>query len=303
MAIISVSKVSKRYGNELILKDINFSANEGEIIGLLGPNGAGKTTFIRLLNGVINHDTGSISIFGFNPATEGDEIRKLSGIVTESAGLYHQMSGRENLNFFAGLYKVKDKKAQIDKLLNLFDLEEHQHKLAGAYSTGMKKRLGLAKALLHNPKILFLDEPTNGLDPEGIRMVLSYLKKYNQETGTTILICSHVLHQLETICTSFAFLESGSIIEHAPLHKLEAAYIKELTITIESNFPIEPTHTIKGFQCMRRRGSYITFKLHNKEDIPILLKEILKSYPVYSVIQENNNLESIYFHIREGNNG
>ncbi|MBM7691114.1 ABC-2 type transport system ATP-binding protein [Peribacillus deserti] len=303
MSLIYVSKLSKRYGNELILKDVNFKADEGEIIGLLGPNGAGKTTFIRLLNGVIHSDSGTITVSGFNPAAQGDEVRKISGIVTESAGLYHQMSGKENLEFFAGIYKVGAAKDQISRLLRLFDLEEHQAKLVGAYSTGMKKRLGLAKALLHNPKILFLDEPTNGLDPEGIRIVLSYLKKYNKETGTTILICSHVLHQLETVCTSFAFMDRGTIVEQGRLKELEEKYIKELEITLETPFPIEPLHNILGFECLRKSDSYITIKLRSKEDISVLLKEILKSHPVYSVVHENNSLESIYFNIREGGNG
>ena len=115
-------------------------------------------------------------------------------------------------------------------------MEEHKGKAVGTYSTGMKKRLALGKALLHEPKLLFLDEPTNGLDPDGIKMVLSYLKKYNEETGTTIIICSHVLHQLESICDSFAFLENHTIVEQGTMSELECKYIHEVIVKINTNF-------------------------------------------------------------------
>ena len=117
--IIEVKGVAKAFGSQTVLNDVNFTVKKGEIIGLLGPNGAGKTTFIRILNGVLRPDRGSISILGFNPVTEGDDIRKVSGVVTESAGLYHQMSGKENLAFFAELYGVKDRKI-IHELLQSF---------------------------------------------------------------------------------------------------------------------------------------------------------------------------------------
>ena len=139
--MIEVANVSKTFGTQDVLSNVNFYVNAGEIVGLLGPNGSGKTTLIRMLNGVIKPDGGDISINGFDPITQGDEIRKFSGIVTESAGLYHQMSGEENLAFFSELYGATDKD-QVKKLLNLFDLQEHKGKLVGKYSTGMKRGLG-----------------------------------------------------------------------------------------------------------------------------------------------------------------
>ena len=295
--IIEVAGVSKAFGSQTVLRNVNFKVEPGEILGLLGPNGAGKTTFLRILNGVIKPDQGSITILGYNPMSEGDEIRKFSGIVTESAGLYHQMSGEENLAFFAELYGVKDKR-KIPELLSLFDLEEHKGKAVGTYSTGMKKRLALGKALLHEPKLLFLDEPTNGLDPDGIKMVLSYLKKYNEETGTTIIICSHVLHQLEPICDSFAFLENQTIVEQGTMNELERKYIHEVIVKINTNF--SPTDKqFLGFPCKPSGGNTILFTLPTKEKIPSLLQELLKRNAVYSVEIMNNDLESIYFKVRE----
>jgi ABC-2 type transport system ATP-binding protein len=293
---IEVKGLCKSFENQKVLKNVNFRVKKGEIVGLLGPNGAGKTTFIRIMNGVIKPDEGSITVNGLNPVTEGDEIRKIAGIVTESAGLYHQLSGKENLRFFGDLYGVKDKK-RATELLQLFDLSEHKDKAVGKYSTGMKKRLALAKALLHKPDVLFLDEPTNGLDPDGIRMVLSYLKKYNEETGTTIIICSHVLHQLETVCDSFAFIDNGTIAEQGTLNALEEKYVDILHVQVNTTF--KPTKSdYLGFPYRITGENMITFELPSKKDVPFLLRGLLKTDPVYSVTLMNTDLQSIYFKVR-----
>ncbi|WP_164462085.1 ABC transporter ATP-binding protein [Bacillus sp. FJAT-42376] len=293
--IIEVSGAAKSFGKDIVLDGVDFTVKKGEILGLLGPNGAGKTTLIRILNGVITPDTGTIRVAGFDPAAEGDDIRKISGIVTENAGLYHEMSGLDNLKFFADLYKVQDK-SEIGRLLKLFDMEEYQHRLAGTYSTGMKKRLALAKALLHKPEILFLDEPTNGLDPNGINLVLSYLKKYNEETGTTIIICSHVLHQLETICDSFAFMENHTIAEQGSLSQLTNKYITELSVVIETDWPGR-----NGMDIVKE--GFLRCRVKSKKEISNLLKEILQTHFVYSVSIENISIETIYFKIREAHHG
>jgi len=295
-SFINVEGLYKSFGQQTVLENVNFKVKKGEIVGLLGPNGAGKTTFIRILNGVIKPEKGSISLNGMNPASGGDAIRKISGIVTESAGLYHQMNGRENLELFAELYGVTDTK-RVAELLSLFDLKEHQDKHVGKYSTGMKKRLALAKALLHKPDILFLDEPTNGLDPDGIQMVLSYLKKYNQETGTTIIICSHVLHQLETICDSFAFIENGTIAEQGTLTELEEKYVQNVTVKVNTTFKPQDKHYL-WFPCRVLGNSTVVFDLPSKKDIPQLLTGLLKTDPVYSVTIMNNDLQSNNFKVR-----
>ncbi|WP_318503063.1 ABC transporter ATP-binding protein [Bacillus sp. T3] len=141
-SFISVSGLYKSFGQQKVLENVNFKVEKGEIVGLLGPNGSGKTTFIRILNGVIKPEKGSILLNGMDPDTEGDSIRKISGIVTESAGLYHQMSGKENLELFAELYGVTDKK-RVTVLLDLFDLTEHRDKPVGKYSTWNEKAVGI----------------------------------------------------------------------------------------------------------------------------------------------------------------
>jgi ABC-2 type transport system ATP-binding protein len=300
--IIEVNQVSKQFSNREILKDVSFEIKEGSINGLLGPNGVGKTTIIRLLNGVIDATSGSITVLGFNPTKQGDEIRKKSGIVTESASLYHDMTAWENLAFFAKIYNAYDS-TRIHYLLEQFDMLEHKDKHVGSFSTGMKKRISLAKALLHKPRLLFLDEPTNGLDPEGINDVMHYLKKVNQEEKVTILICSHVLHQLETVCDSYLFLNNGRIIEKGSKGELEDKYLSEIKLLIETGLkPIEGKH-YKGYTYMRRASDRLEFTLKSKEEITPLLKTILSETWVHNCEIVNRSLEALYFKIRGGNNG
>lgn len=297
--IIEVNQVSKQFNDRIILKDVSFTIKEGTINGLLGPNGAGKTTIIRLLNGVIEATTGMMKVMAFDPQFQGDEIRKRVGIVTESASLYHDMTAWDNLVFFSKIYGKYDTK-RIAHLLEQFDMLGFKDQLVGSFSTGMKKRISLAKALLHNPKLLFLDEPTNGLDPEGINEVIHYLRKVNQEEGVTILICSHVLHQLETICDSYLFLNGGSIVEKGTKRQLEDKYLKEVELVIETGISPLNSQNYKGYKFTRKGPNQLEFNLSSKEEITPLLAHILSESWVHNCEITNRSLEAIYFSIRGG---
>lgn len=297
-AIIEVNQITKSFGTQQVLKEMNFSVKEGEIVGLLGPNGSGKTTMIRLLNGVITPDSGFMSVGGYDPIQQGDPIRQMSGIVTEGAGLYHELSGVDNLRFFAKLYGVEGGN-RIDDLLKQFDLTNHQHKLAGTYSTGMKKRLGLAKALLHQPELLFLDEPTNGLDPDGIQMVIHYLTTLNKEYGTTILLCSHVLHQVENVCHSYIFMEDGQVIIQGNKREIEDRYLHEVVLRVETGLNIS-NGKYAGYPVTSDGEDVLVFTLPAKDHIPNLLRQILSESWIYSTDIMNRDLESLYFQVRGG---
>lgn len=294
---IEVDNVSKRFNHREILKDVTFSIKEGSINGLLGPNGAGKTTIIRLLNGVIDATSGTMKVMSFDPKKQGDEIRKRVGIVTESASLYHDMSAWDNLVFFSKIYGGQDP-TRITNLLEQFDMLGFKDQLVGSFSTGMKKRISLAKALLHNPKLLFLDEPTNGLDPEGINEVIHYLRKVNQEEGVTILICSHVLHQLETICDSYLFLNKGRIVEKGAKKELEDKYLKEIRLLVETGLKPINSQSYKGYTFSRIGSNQLEFILPSKDEITPLLANILSETWVHNCEITNRSLEALYFNIR-----
>lgn len=295
--MITVTNIHKQFGSQSVLTGMNFSIKKGSIVGLLGPNGSGKTTMIRLLNGVIRPEQGTIDINGFNPMTDGNVIRQMSGIVTEGAGLYHEMSGEDNLIFFSEIYEVKKVRERVAELLKEFDLFDHRHKKVGTYSTGMKKRLALAKALLHRPKLLFLDEPTNGLDPDGIRDVMGYLTRLNQHEQTTIIICSHVLQQLEDICHSYVFMENGRVLAEGTRQQLEKEFVTDIMLKVETGLQVsDPSYV--GHPVKRLNETTLLFTLPSKRDISPLLKEILKETWIHSTSIENVSLESIYFEVR-----
>jgi len=295
--MIELSHVSKSFQNRSVLRDLTYSVRRGEILGFLGPNGSGKTTTIRLMNGVIRPDGGEIRIGGFDPIHDGDQIRRISGILTESAGFYQNMTGLQNLRFFADLYGVQDLKRPAE-LLEEFGLADAATKKVGTYSTGMKKRLGLAKALLHDPDILFLDEPTNGLDPEGIRMVLQQIAELNRRRGTTIILCSHLLQQLEVVCQRYVFLLGGAVIEEGTLAALEAKYNPTITLEVETDLTLAGGQ-YRGLPARRVDAGRLSFQLHSRDEVPAFLRALAQDANLYSASQVNQDLESLYFQIRE----
>jgi len=296
---IQVEQLCKSYGGYQVLNNVSFTVEQGSIVGLLGPNGAGKTTIVRLLNGVILPDSGKMVLHGHNPVIDGDAIRRISGVVTEGAGLYHELSGVENLRFFSKLYDCYDEK-RIQELLQQFGLEEAQKKPVGKYSTGMKKRLALAKAILSRPEILFLDEPTNGLDPDGVKQVLTDLKAMNELQGTTIILCSHVLHQLESICDKYLFLQDGCIIEQGSKEEIENKYLKQVKLRVKTGLSVNGDH-FAGYAVQQLDRQQLLFDLPSKDVISPLLEQILQQSWIHEAEIINNDLESLYFQVRGGN--
>lgn len=293
---IKLRDVSKSFGNHTVLRNLTFHVQQGEILGLLGPNGSGKTTIIRLLNGLLSREAGEVSVNGLDPLIDGDTIRAMSGTLTEEAGLYEHLSGIDNLTFFAELYGIGDR-MRIATLLDQFDLTAHQHKKVGTYSTGMKKRLGLAKVLLHEPDLLFLDEPTNGLDPDGIQTVLRYIGDLNREYGTTVVICSHILYQLESLCHRYVLIEQGNVIEEGTLSQIEAKHLQEIKLRVETSFQ-STTPSFAGHRYERLSEEHILFTLPNKSAIPPLIQQLSTEAAVYSAEIINRDLETLYFRAR-----
>jgi len=297
-AFLELNRVAKGFGGKQVLTDLSFAVHRGEIVGFIGPNGSGKTTTIRLLNGVIDPDAGEISVGGYDPRLDGEAVRRMSGVLTESAGLYSNLTGRQNLRFFADLYGVDDL-SRCDELLAEFGLSEAAHSRVGTYSTGMKKRLGLAKALLHRPDVLFLDEPTNGLDPEGIRMVLGYIRQLNERDGTTVMICSHLLQQLEQVCHRYLFLQGGRVVEQGTLAELEARYFPTLTLEVETDLVLSDGQYC-GIPAKQVGTGRIAFTLPSRDDVPHLLRRLTQEAAVYHAVPVRFDLETLYFKIREG---
>jgi ABC-2 type transport system ATP-binding protein len=218
--IISITSLSKSYGTTKAVNNLNLSINEGEFFGFLGPNGAGKTTTIRMITGIVNPDSGNITIAGL--ARHGrQKIASVLGVVPESRGFYDWMTAIEYLSFFANLYSIaKDHASEkITHLLSQVDLTSSKHKRIGAYSRGMKQRLGLARALINDPQILILDEPTLGLDPQGQEDIQHLLKELNTN-GVTIFYSSHLLHEVSNLCSRIAIINRGCLVAQGTVQEL-----------------------------------------------------------------------------------
>ncbi len=219
--MITVENLTKEFETVTAVKNISFNIDDGEIFGFLGPNGAGKTTTIRMLSTLIGPTSGTIRIDGRDPKNDGAYIRSIIGLLTESPGLYEKISAYENLNYFSSFYDIPDDKriSNIEKYLKMFGLWERKDDLAGTYSKGMKQKLALTRALIHDPKILFLDEPTAGLDPASAHMVRNFIKNLKEER-ITVFLCTHNLTEASSLSDRVCFIK-GKIIRIASLAELQ----------------------------------------------------------------------------------
>ena len=213
--IIEIKKLSKTYKgtNEPAVKSISLDIYPQEIFGLLGPNGAGKTTTISILCGLFPPTEGNVSIVGLDIRSNLDQIKQLIGVVPQDIALYPTLTARENLTFYGNMYGLRGKELrnQISDFLYVFGLEKFANRLIGKYSGGMKRRVNLIAGLLHHPKIIFLDEPTVGIDVQSRILILNYLKEINK-SGTTIIYTSHYMEEAEHLCTRVAIMDQGKII-------------------------------------------------------------------------------------------
>lgn len=297
-SMITINSVDKSFHGRKVIDGLTFTVNKGEIVGFLGPNGSGKTTTIRLLNGVLAPDAGQIKVGGLDPGIAGEEIRRRSGVMTESAGLYRNLTGKENLAFFAQLYGVKNPEIRIRELVTDFGLAGYFNQKVGTYSTGMKKRLGIAKALLHSPELLFLDEPTSGLDPEGTRDLISYISMLNCKYQVTIFLCTHLLKQVQDLCHQFIFIANGRVLEQGTLKTIEHKYLGEIDLKIETELPV-CGNNFKGYPIVNQEPGSVTLRIPNKTQIPEVLKAILADAPVFSAEIIGRDLETLYFKVKE----
>jgi ABC-2 type transport system ATP-binding protein len=211
--LLIAENLQKSYGDKPALKGLSFSLKPGKIMGFLGPNGAGKTTAIRILTTILQPDAGSFSVNGINH-NEPTKIRKIIGVLPESQGFIEDMTGVEYLMYFGRLFgqRASEAKSRASILLKEVGLEHRGNSLVSTYSRGMRQRLGIARALINEPLLLFLDEPTLGLDPKGQRELLMLLKRISRDHGTGIILCSHLLSEIEEVCDDVAILRSGELV-------------------------------------------------------------------------------------------
>ncbi|MEI4804498.1 ABC transporter ATP-binding protein [Bacillus sp. FJAT-51639] len=233
-AIIKTTNLTKIYGKQKSVDHLNINVNQGEIYGFIGRNGAGKTTTIRMLLGLIKPTSGKIEIFGEDFFQNQKEILRRIGSIVEVPGFYENLTARENLLINAKIIGVHKKNA-LEEALEIVGLQHETKKLVGKYSLGMKQRLGIARALLHYPELLILDEPTNGLDPIGIKEMRKLIKSLAQERNITILISSHILTEVEQLVDHMGIIHEGKLLEEISLDALRKTNRKYLEFQVNDD--------------------------------------------------------------------
>lgn len=213
--MIHIEGLTKRFNEVLAVDNLTLDVPEGEVFGFLGPNGAGKTTTVRMLTSLISPTSGSAMVGGFTLGKQDNAIRRTVGVLTETPGMYDNLSAEYNLRIFAELYEVKDVTGQIEKYLKLLGLWERRFDAAGTFSKGMKQKLAIARALMHEPPVLFLDEPTAGLDPEGAHLVREFIVELKKE-GRTIFLCTHNLDEADHLCDRVGVFKSRLLVVDSP---------------------------------------------------------------------------------------
>jgi ABC-2 type transport system ATP-binding protein len=213
--MIHTENLTKRFKETLAVDGLSLDIREGEVFGFLGPNGAGKTTTVRMLTSLVGPTSGSATVAGFALGQRDTDIRRTVGVLTETPGMYDNLSAEYNLKIFANLYEVRDVAGQVDKYLKMLGLYERRFDAAGTFSKGMKQKLAIARALLHEPKIIFLDEPTAGLDPEAAHLVRDFIAELKKE-GRTIFICTHNLDEADRLCDRVGVFKTHLLVVDTP---------------------------------------------------------------------------------------
>lgn len=293
--IVQLQNLSKTIRGKQLIQQLNIDLYPGQITGFLGPNGAGKTTTIRMMTGLMRPTEGNVIIDGLSLQDNFEEAISKVGVIVENPEMYKFMSGYKNLLHFARMHKNVTKE-RIQEVVRQVGLENRIHEKVSTYSLGMRQRLGLAQALLHRPKFLILDEPTNGLDPAGIREFRMYLRKIAEEDGVSVFVSSHLLSEIELMCDRVAVIQNGKLID-----------IRDINVETSSFYYIETTPNDQATALLQKldynfvaenNGYVVEIK---KEDIPKLITEFVQEgIQLFAVQPHQKTLEDQFLEMTGG---
>lgn len=298
--IVEVYQLCKNYDELKAVNNLSFTVNQGDVYGFLGQNGAGKSTTIRMLLSLIRPSSGTVSIFGKDIQKNRSEILKGIGAVIEKPDLYKYLSAYDNLSIFARMSGVKVNRTLLMKQLEMVGLAERAQDKVRAYSQGMKQRLGIAVALVHNPQLIILDEPTNGLDPQGIADIRNLIKRLSTEMGKTVIISSHLLSEIELIATRMIIINKGQkIVEGEVAALLDPAHTLVEIDSTDNNaahYKISNSAWSKFLQ-----GDKLQLMM-DKADVPQLIKELTAMDIQLLSVNSSHSLENYFLSLTTGNN-
>ena len=293
MLVLECNKVFKKIGHHVIVSDLSFSLNEGDILGFIGPNGAGKTTSIKLMLGLQSLSGGSVKILGYDIKKDFVKAIRQVGAIVENPDLYMYLTGYENLKIASVFYQVD--KNRIDEVVRLVGLEDRIHDAVKNYSLGMRQRLGIAVAILHRPKLLILDEPMNGLDPEGIKDLKNILTTLARDYSMAIIISSHILSELESFCTRICIFSKGRVEKDASIAEIKRITEKERYCLEVSDTNLDSILT--SYQVLD--NEHIEVSATRENIVNILKALLLNGIFVYELKREVLSLEDVFLKVME----
>jgi ABC-2 type transport system ATP-binding protein len=302
--MIDIKGLSRSFGKNLVVDNLNLKINEGEVFGFLGPNGAGKTTTVRMLSCLIRPTAGTATIDGLDILNDNDAmaIRRKVGLLTESPGLYDTLSAHRNLEFYAKLYDVPETKRneRIEHYLRLMELWEKRDQPVGGFSKGMKQKMAIARCLIHEPKVLFLDEPTSGLDPEASRMVRDFIIELKKE-GRTIFLCTHNLDEADRVCDRIGIFKGTLLGVDTPSRLKNDLYGRSITVQLKEVSPaiIDNVRSLSYVKNLDVQGNILKMNVSAPEqDNPALMRALISMGADVQFVYENkHSLEEVYFKV------
>ena len=290
---IHTQNLGKSYdGAVYAVHGLSLEIPTGSVFGFLGPNGAGKTTTVKLLTGLLKPTEGSCAVFGLAPAQKPAEVHRVCGVVTETARMYGRMTGMQNLLFYGQLFGLERRECRerAERLLKRMDLWDARDKFLSAYSTGMAQRLSLARALIGAPRMLFLDEPTGGLDPESALAVNAMIGALAREEGVSVFLCTHQLRYAQDICTSYGILHKGKLLACGDLESLS----REIGLPLRAQLRLKTKNPPDGLEQVGE--GWWRADLESEEEMPALLKRVVSGgCDVYEARLTRPTLEDVYF--------
>jgi ABC-2 type transport system ATP-binding protein len=312
-SVISINQLTRHFKETVAVDNLSLEVKSGEIFGFLGHNGAGKTTTVRLLNGVIEPTAGSMRVLGLDPSVDGPVLRARTGVLTETPSLDDRLTAWEILAIYADLYGVPRKAvgSRVQELLVEFDLADRAHEKVGGYSKGMRQRLALARALLHKPELIFLDEATSGLDPVSAHHVNELIDRMVRREGCTVFMCTHNLVEAQRLCDRVAILEHGQLVALGTPTELTRQYVRRLEVEIE----VEEEQTEVALNMLRsmphlvvgeptKPNGAIVVTINKRDSIPELMASMVANQVrVYRMAPQEADLEQVYFTLHEEKEG
>lgn len=293
--VLLTDNLTKRYGNTAAVDRIRLRIEEGEVYGFLGPNGAGKTTTLKMLVGLIQPTEGTFTVFGRTFAQHRCWILSQTGALIESPSYYGHLTGRENLRIIQRLRGLPER--NVSEALRVVRLEKQQHKRVDQYSLGMKQRLGLAMALISFPKLLILDEPTNGLDPAGIEEIRELIRSLPRQYGMTVLVSSHLLSEVEQIATSVGIIRDGRLVFQGSLDSLKAKSDPAIAVKTTDNLAAERVLAGQGLK-PKERGGYLTLPDMEDRQVAEVNRTLVRAgIGVIRIEERKKSLERIFLEL------